>query len=528
VKPTAILEEFASVAEANGGIGHLRRMVLDLAVRGKLVPQKADDGSEPAEHVEAPRGKSAAKDRDGVSARKYEDVPVPPVDLPRSWRWARLGDVVRDHGQTTPSRPFTYIDVSSIDNARGRLCDDLDVLQAHEAPTRARKLVAVGSVIYSTVRPYLLNIAVIENLPKPEPIVSTAFAVLHPVHALDSRFLHYVLRSGLFVEYVERQMTGIAYPAINDAKLYSGWICVPPLAEQKRIVMKVDQIMALCDDLEAKQTKKRAFATQSTRAALTALAMADTVTDLKETWARVASNFNGLAADPDAVNAFREAALSLGLGGWLGDIAPRGRTNGEELRAGWWRGSLGDAAEFVTSGSRNWKNFHSESGSIFIRSQDIRSDALDLTSPAFVSLPGKAEGTRTRVKLNDVLLTISGANVGKAAYVTHDVGEAYVSQHVALIRLRDPSLAPWVHRWLVCQSKGRGQLLGASYGDKPGLNLDNVRSVPLEVPPTGEREMLLARMGVLLAVCDDLEAKLRSQEETATRLAESLAAAVAA
>jgi type I restriction enzyme, S subunit len=132
------------------------------------------------------------------------------------------------------------------------------------------------------------------------------------------------------------------------------------------------------------------------------------------------------------------------------------------------------------------------------------------------------------VKLNDVLVTITGANVGKAAYVTHDVGEAYVSQHVALIRLCDPSLAPWVHRWLVCQSKGRGQLLGASYGDKPGLNLDNVRSVPLEVPPTGEREMLLARMGVLLAVCDDLEAKLRKQEETATRLAESLASAVAA
>ena len=60
------------------------------------------------------------------------------------------------------------------------------------------------------------------------------------------------------------------------------------------------------------------------------------------------------------------------------------------------------------------------------------------------------------------------------------------------------------------------------------LNLENIRSVPLEVPPTGEREMLLARMGVLLAVCDDLEAKLRKQEQTATRLAESLAAAVAA
>ena len=107
-------------------------------------------------------------------------------------------------------------------------------------------------MIYSTVRPYLLNIAIIDKAFDPEPIVSTAFAVLHPLRGLFNKFLYHYLRSKPFIEYVEAEMTGMAYPAINDTKLQKGLVPLPPLAEQRRIVAKVDQVMALCDELEAK------------------------------------------------------------------------------------------------------------------------------------------------------------------------------------------------------------------------------------------------------------------------------------
>jgi type I restriction enzyme S subunit len=534
VKSEEFLDNLGTLAAAAGGTKRLREMVLDLAVRGDLVGQMTTDGSAEELLTILAKAKRAIATGRGVESLPDDVEPVdPPFPLPPAWRWARLADLGMFVGGGTPSKSNSAYWTGKIpwvspkDMKRPYIGDAEDHISDAALEDSAAKLIPSGALLFVTRGMILAHSFPTALTTREVTINQDMKALVLFVPAMGE----YLLRAcqaarRRMLQQVERSSHGTCRLDTTDVANLP--IPLPPLKEQKRIVAKVDQLMALCDDLEAKQTKKRALATQSTRSALTALAMADTVTDLKETWARVASNFNGLAAAPDAVNAFREAALSLGLGGWLGDIASRSRTNGEELRAGWWRGDLGDAAEFVTSGSRNWKNFHSESGSIFIRSQDIRSDALDLTSPAFVSLPGKAEGMRTRVKLNDVLVTITGANVGKAAYVTHDVGEAYVSQHVALIRLRDPSLAPWVHRWLVCQSKGRGQLLGASYGDKPGLNLENIRSVPLEVPPTGEREMLLARMGVLLAVCDDLEAKLRKQEQTATRLAESLAAAVAA
>ena len=82
--------------------------------------------------------------------------------------------------QGKPETHFTYIDVSAIDNQSGRLTDDLAVLSPEQAPSRARKFVERDCVIYSTVRPYLRNIAVIDRDFEPLPIVSTAFAVIKP------------------------------------------------------------------------------------------------------------------------------------------------------------------------------------------------------------------------------------------------------------------------------------------------------------------------------------------------------------
>ena len=162
----------------------------------------------------------------------------------------------RDWGQKIPDQRFSYIDVSAIDNNKGKIILPT-VMEAANAPSRARKLVTVGTVIYSTVRPYLLNVAIIEKEYAPEAIASTVFAVVHPLGGISSRYLFWYLRSPVFIAYVESKMLGVAYPAINDSQFFSGLLPLPPLAEQHRIVAKVDQLMALCDDLESKLNQAR-------------------------------------------------------------------------------------------------------------------------------------------------------------------------------------------------------------------------------------------------------------------------------
>ena len=175
-----------------------------------------------------------------------------PYGIPIGWEWVRLSDVVYNFGQKKPDVEFTYIDVASINKEMGVISNDLQTLTPEKAPSRARKIVKKGCVIYSTVRPYLLNIAIVDKDFNPEPIVSTAFAVLNPYSSLYNKYLFYYLRSPSFTAYVESEMLGMAYPAINDSKLYKGLVPLPPIEEQKRIVEKVDILMNLCNQLEEK------------------------------------------------------------------------------------------------------------------------------------------------------------------------------------------------------------------------------------------------------------------------------------
>lgn len=239
------------------GIKKLRELILELAVRGKLVPQDPNDepASELLKHIQAEKTKLIA---DG---KIKKDKPLPPItdeeksfELPLGWEWVRIGHIGHDWGQKTPDSDFTYIEVSAIDNQRGAVSSP-ELIKPENAPSRARKVVKEGTVIYSTIRPYLLNIAVIEVDFLPEPIASTAFAIVHPFCSMPPRYFLYFFRSPEFVRYVESVQTGIAYPAINDGQFFSGLIPLPPIEEQHRIVAKVDELMTLCDQLSSRITQ---------------------------------------------------------------------------------------------------------------------------------------------------------------------------------------------------------------------------------------------------------------------------------
>jgi type I restriction enzyme S subunit len=148
---------------------------------------------------------------------------------------------------------------------------------------------------------------------------------------------------------------------------------------------------------------------------------------------------------------------------------------------------LEQLTEFITSGSRGWADYYADAGATFIRSQNINKDRLDLADIAFVNPPVSAEGARTRVQKEDLLLTITGANVGKTARVDIEIDEAFVSQHVALLRMVDSSFSAYLHVFLTTSAGGRGQLDKEAYGaGKPGLNLQQLSAVTVPLPSIHE------------------------------------------
>jgi type I restriction enzyme S subunit len=155
-----------------------------------------------------------------------------------------------------------------------------------------------------------------------------------------------------------------------------------------------------------------------------------------------------------------------------------------ELPTGWCWATLGQLSVFVTSGSRGWAEYYSNIGPLFIRAQDIKTDKLELMDIAHVALPSSTEGMRTRVKEGDLLITITGANVTKTAHIKQDLGEAYVSQHVSLVRFADPVIGPYTHVWIISPANGRRILERDAYGlGKPGLSLNNLRELVIGLPP---------------------------------------------
>ena len=232
----------------------LKRSVLQEAIQGRLVPQDPND--EPASELL----KRIAAEREKQIAEKKikKSKPLPPITddeklfpIPDSWVWVRLGNVVFNNGQKTPNHDFSYIDIGSIDNEHLCLSQEEHIVSPKDASPRARKIIKKGDVIYSTVRPYLHNACIIDRDFTEEPIASTGFAVMSCSEVVVNKFLLHFLVSPSFDEYANasENAKGVAYPAISDKRLYNVPFPLPPLAEQKRIVAKVDSLLAKIEEV---------------------------------------------------------------------------------------------------------------------------------------------------------------------------------------------------------------------------------------------------------------------------------------
>lgn len=523
------LAEFGHIANAPGGVERLRELILQLAVQGKLIAATTIDASSRALLSEV-----RAIKFDLVSSKKLpREKPFPEVlkreitvDAPSHWEWVYFGEV----WQLLSGR-------------------DLEPSQYNDSN---------NGIPYITGASNLENGIINVNRWTPEPVVvstsgdllitckgtigKTAFNTLGEIHIarqimavrnfsekLNTGFLKIWL-DGFVGQLVEKSKSMI--PGFSRVDLVLAAYPVLPIEEQSRIVAKVDELMALCDTLEAQQQARRKLQNNLRQSTLQAVASATSPHELQATWARLADNFGRLFHAPEDVRQLRDVVFDLALRGvFLPDskLSPSGDSTDAAfgpLPGGWeWR-TLADLSEYTTSGSRGWKAYMASVGDSFIRSQDIKHDALIFENPAFVNLPDKVEGKRTLVRTGDLLLTITGGNVGRCAMVPELSSKAYVSQHVALIRLLDPGLSEFIHFWMINAFGGQAFLARYIYGDKPGLNLAQVGSVPIPVPPAAVLPEILGSLRRHQEMCDGLSKQLRAKQDVAAALATATFSAI--
>lgn len=314
------------------------------------------------------------------------------------------------------------------------------------------------------------------------------FKVTYLPDQFDKKFLQLAINQNLR-EYVQVAHGGAGLAHITKGKFESSILPVPSLAEQRRIVGKIE---ALFSELDAG------------------------VANLKQARAQLA--------------VYRQALLKHAFEGhltadWRSVHQPVATVKSSVPHPieSWRFTTLADLTEYITSGSRGWAEFYADAGPIFIRAANLNRDRLDLSDVAFVSLPKGVEGTRTRTRLGDVFITITGANVTKAGFLDHEIGEAYVSQHVALCRPTDPTISEYLYLYIISNAGGRRDLEKAAYGaGKPGLNLDNLRTLQIPMPTRAEIPLIVKAIRSQLFAISAIEADIDLNLQKAEALRQSI------
>jgi type I restriction enzyme S subunit len=180
---------------------------------------------------------------------------------------------------------------------------------------------------------------------------------------------------------------------------------------------------------------------------------------------------------------------------------------------------LSRLSEFVTSGSRGWAKYYSSAGAAFIRVGDVcrGNIRLALTGVQRVQPPSGAEGVRTALRPGDVVVTIT-ADLGRVGVVTEELGPAFVNQHVALVRISNTGLSEWI-AWYLTSAEGQRQMLAKDRGvTKAGLGLDDIRNVTIPIPASSERRARIKALEATFARADGLEAEAARARALLARL----------
>ena len=346
-------------------------------------------------------------------------------------------------------------------------------------------------------------------------------------------------------------------PGLSRSDAYDLPLSVPPLAEQRRIVAKVDELMALCDRLEVARAEREATRDRLATASLARLNAPDPDPSVFKGHAVFAfENFAPLTTRLDQIKAVRQTILNLTVRGKLVEQDPNDEPASEllkriaaekarlvkagkigrrkslppisddqtklEIPNGWSWCRLGDLSRLVTSGSRDWAKYYSQEGAIFVRMGNLSKEhyRLRLDQIQRVNPPSDREGTRTRLEAGDLLISITG-DVGMLGLIPENFGEAYINQHTAMVRPVDEMKGSYLAE-LFRSPFSQDQFNAPQRGIKNSFRLTDVTQFLVPLPPIAEQHRIVAKLDELMALCDRLEASLASGNNTRRHLLDAL------
>jgi len=361
------------------------------------------------------------------------------MQLPSSWSLVRLSFITTPIVRTSPQQRgdgvFQYIDIASVDNEKKEISIAKSISN-RDAPSRARQLTIPGDVLVSTVRPNLNAVALVPD-ELDGAICSTGFCVLRAKpQYVYAKYLYHWVKSAYFIDSMSALARGAGYPAVSERDVFGSSIPLPPLDEQY-------QIIAILEKADGLRQIRRAT--------------------LEQVGALTEALFNEL---------FKSEC---------------NRPASER--------TLGKSSTLITSGSRGWAKYYSEDSSkpYFIRVQNVKNGSLNFEDAAFIDPPDSAEARRAKVQNGDIVVTITGS-VGEAAVVDREV-EAYISQHVSLVRLNADTQPRFIVDFINSPIGGKSQITRSNYGQtKPGLNLDQIAALRIpDADPTKVKKYIALR-----------------------------------
>ena len=409
-------------------------------------------------------------------------------------------------GKKIPQCKFSYIDIGSIDNVHQKLNQNENIVEAKDAPSRARKIVKYGDIIYSTVRPYLHNMCIIDKEFCFKPIASTGFAVMSCLGKLYNRYLFFYLMSPTFDNYANasENARGATYPAINDDRLYRAIVPVPPFEEQHRIVAKIEEILPYIDKYDKAYTKLEAFNKkfpEDMKKSILQMAMQGKLVEQRPEEGTADELYEQIVAEKAQLIKDGKIKKEKPLPEITEDEIPF------EIPSSWKWVRFGELACFFNGDrSKNYpnKNEYVQEGIAWINTGHITQDGYlsdktmnYITEKKYNSLSGGF------IKLGDLVYCLRGATFGKVARVEpFELGA--IASSLVIIRLITLQIREYIFNYLKSPLSYMELHKYDNGSAQPNLAAKDVTKYLIPLPPLEEQKRIVAKIEEFLPYCDQL------------------------
>ncbi|EAO1819772.1 restriction endonuclease subunit S [Salmonella enterica] len=530
------------------GIKKLRELILELAVRGKLVPQDPND--EPASVL---LKRIAAEKAELVKQGKIKkQKPLPeiseeekPFELPMGWEWTRLGSISNygfcDKAEPEDVTPETWIlELEDIEKVTSKLINKVTFA---ERPFKSSKnRFSQGDVLYGKLRPYLDKV-IVANEPgvcTTEIIPITSYGNIYP------EFLRLLLKAPNFIIYANSSTHGMNLPRLGTEKAQQAVIELAPIQEQLRIVSRVDKLMSLCDQLEQHSLTSLDAHQQLVETLLTTLTDSQNADELAENWARISEHFDTLFTTEASIAALKQTILQLAVMGKLVPQDPNDEPASELLKR-----IAQEKAQLVKDGkmkkqkplppiSDEEKPFELPIGWEWCRlgecinlisGQHLKPDEYEeechgemlpyITGPAEFGLISPTYSKYTNEKRaiaakGDILITCKGAGLGKLNVADTNIAISRQLMAINVIRMNSEYLKIILDSMYgYFQSKGVGIAI-------PGISREDVMELLIMLPPFEEQKRIMENLYKLNFFIEDIKFRIKSAQQTQLHLADAL------